>query len=92
MKKVVFVTLIAVAISILSPMSIDFSPAAKGTFLLTLDVCNAGHHLSINSESPCICEYPSSLHVLEMISSVDGFKASFLPFVTVLRKDRPPKV
>jgi hypothetical protein len=93
MKARIFIVLIALTLSILSPVAVNHSPAANGTFLLTFDVCNAGgHHLSVNSDSVSICEYPVALHIFETTSSVDGFKPLSKPFLIAVQKDRPPQV
>jgi len=65
------ILLIALAIAIFSPMPINLTQDSHGTFLLTLDVCNAGgHHLSVNSDSASICEQPSMPSVFDLATSV----------------------
>jgi hypothetical protein len=93
MKARIFIALIALTLSILSPVSLNLSPAANGTFLVTFNVCNAGgQHLSADSHSASMCEYPTVLHVFETTSSVDGFKPLSKPFLIAVQKDRPPQV
>lgn len=92
MRKAVYVALFAVVISLLSPFSINLSPAAEGSSLITLDSCHAGHPLSVNAESPCICEHINVLNVVEAESSIDGVPSSLRHFFTTFRKDRPPRI
>lgn len=91
--KLKVTVLIALTIAIFSPMSINLAPASHGTFLLTLDVCNAGgQHLSVNSDSASICEEPSTPCIFEVTTSVEIIKLVFRPYLIAIQKDRPPQV
>ena len=91
--KVKITILIALTITIFSPMSINLPPASDGTFLLTLDVCNAGgHHLSVDSDSASICDQPSALLIFEPTTSVEIIRPVFKPYLISIQKDRPPQV
>jgi hypothetical protein len=91
--KVKVIILIALTLSIFSPMSINLAPASHGTFLLTLDVCNAeGHPLSANSDSASICEQPFTPCVFELTTSIEIIKPVFKPYLISIQKDRPPQV
>jgi hypothetical protein len=73
-------------------VSLNLSPAANGTFLVTFNVCNAGgHYLSADSHSASICEYSAALHVFETTSLVDAFNPLSKPFLIAVQKDRPPQ-
>jgi hypothetical protein len=93
MKARTFIVLIALTLSILSPVSLNLSLAATGTFLATFNVCNAGGHcLSASSHSAGICEYPTLARLFEVTSSVPDFKRPSKPFLIAFQKDRPPQV
>ena len=91
--KVKVTLLIALTIAIFSPMPINLAPDSHGTFLLTLDVCNAGgHHLSVNSDSAIICEEPSTPCAFDLPTSVEIIKPVFKSYLIAIQKDRPPQV
>jgi hypothetical protein len=93
MKARIFIVLIALTLSIFLPASFNLSPAANGTFLVALNVCDtAGHCLSADSHLASICQYPTILHVFEATSSVDDFKPLSRPFLIAVQKDHPPQV
>jgi hypothetical protein len=92
MRERTLIVLGVLIISILAPVSFDFSPAVNGTFLLAFDVCSAGAHaLSSNSESSCIFESPLALRIFETTSSATIPKIQFKPLLFAIQKDRPPQ-
>ncbi len=93
MKMQTFVVLVALIVSILTPVSINFSPAANGTALVSLDVCSAGaHSLAPNSESVCLSESLVTVRLFELTSTVAVVRPVLKPLLFAFKKDRPPQI
>ena len=93
MRKAAVSALIAVLMTILSPVCINYAPAEKGVSLINLDVCNLnGHFAPIGAQSPCIYEKPFALHIPQTVSSVPNQNKLLMPFLLTFQKDRPPAV
>lgn len=85
--------LIALSVSIISPLSAHISVSSNGTFLITLDVCiAAGCALSVNQYLPCLYEYQFEFPVLEITDLFDNSNPAFKPLLIAFQMDRPPRV
>jgi len=85
--------LIALSLSIISPLSINISFTHDGTYLVTLDVCHASSPpLSVNTDMPYQHESPSQLAVLEATDLYETLDPKFSPLLITLQIDHPPRV
>ncbi len=79
-------------LAVLSPLSINVSPLAKGSYIVTFDVCHAsGSSVLIDSDMPVIDERAFIVTALEFagfIESVDQRPGSNIIF---FQFDRPPR-
>jgi len=91
MRTGLILALFAVALSIISPMSLCIAAPSEGTSIVTLDMCNAGPLISLSHEGVCICDQAVTLHVQETMAALDGETDPFRQFLLALSIDRPPR-
>lgn len=85
--------LILLLLSVFAPLSLNIAPAKDGTYLLSLDVCNAqAAALSTSFDVPCICSSPvkvcSICFMAVLGPDTDIFYTYLLPYLT----EHPPRV
>ncbi|MEW6108780.1 MAG: hypothetical protein AB1632_06395 [Nitrospirota bacterium] len=84
--------LIALSVSIISPLSVNISVSSDGTYIFTLDVCAAaGQSLSANQNMPFLCEYQFETPVLEIEEILKDFYPSINTVLVVFQKEQPPR-
>ena len=92
MKPRAVVILIALAVSIFAPLSINPSPTGSGTFLITLDVCDAANPaVSANSTMPGIHESPCVIIPAGIVGFTRVVDVMFHPLLFATQEEHPPK-
>jgi len=93
MKAGTVFILLALALSIVSPLSITLSSSGDGTFLISLDVCSAANPaVSSHSSVPAIHECPCLIRPAESIGLLMIIDPVFHPFLISSEDDQPPRV
>ncbi|NOX19742.1 MAG: hypothetical protein GXO99_00550 [Nitrospirae bacterium] len=93
MRVKAIIVLLAVLITIFSPVSLTLKPASDGTFLITLDVCNANAGGPLKAaDGAYIPFYPFQICKLCVISFIEPEKINFTLFLLPTTLEHPPKV
>lgn len=92
MKTRCWLVLLALSLSLLSPLSINISPSDKDTFIVTLDVCHAaGSAVSLNSDMPVIYDHPVGMRSLEFAGFVATSDYRTDRDILSFQLERPPR-
>jgi len=92
MKKVALILLMVLFSALCSPLTIIAAPSDSGSFLVTLDVCNAsGSFLSVNADCPAIQECSLNIVPLVFLEYLDEVRPLFNPSVIISKQERPPQ-
>ncbi len=79
-------------LAVLSPLSINISPLAKGSYIVTFDVCHAsGSSVLIGSEMPVINESACKVGPLEFAGLVELTEQCPISNIVLFQFDRPPR-
>ena len=93
MKARALVILFALTVSIVAPLSVAPSPAGGGTFLVTLDVCDAANPaVSANSTMPGIHESPCIIIPAVFVDFTRITSLMFHPLLIATQEEHPPKI
>ncbi|MDA8155734.1 MAG: hypothetical protein M0Z52_04660 [Actinomycetota bacterium] len=91
MTKGALLALIAVAMALMAPVSINFSPEKDGVSFMALDVCHAnGHFAKASQDTACLRKCPVLFHKPQTGSPLASPAALPAPFLAAAEKDRPP--
>ncbi len=93
MRLKALIVLFVILISILTPMSLTLKPVSEGTFILTLDICNANAGGTFNTaNSFYIPVTPFKLCNFCNISFKKIEKKCFRFFILSTALEHPPKI
>lgn len=93
MKGRALVILIALAVSVVVPLSVTPSPAGNGTFLIMLDICDAANPaLSANSTMPGIHECPCTILPAGFVGFTHVVDVMFHPLLIAAQEEHPPRI
>ena len=93
MKIKIVLILIALTVSIASPLSINIAPSINGTYLFSLDVCQASSPAaSVNVNMRYIYECPCRHIILEFVGFHEVLNPSFNSFLVAFQEEHPPRV
>lgn len=92
MKIASSLILLALALFIVSPLSIQIAPSDEGTFIVTLDVCHAsGSAVSPNADMPAIDERPCSFQPVALAGFIETLSHDCRLYVPSFQLERPPR-
>lgn len=93
MKTRAVVILIALAVSIFAPLSVASPPDGSGTFLVTLDVCDAANPgVSSNSTMPGVHECQCIIIPAGFVGFTRVVEVVFHPLLFATQEEHPPKI
>jgi hypothetical protein len=93
MKAGVLLTLIALMVSIVVPLSITLSHDGSGTFLVALDICGAANPaVSADSTMPGIHERPCTVIPGGFVGFTQMIDAMFHPLLIAAQEEHPPRI
>jgi hypothetical protein len=85
--------LIALTVSLVTPLSVAVAPSGGGTFLVALDVCGtANPAVSSGSAMPGIHELPCTMSPAGFIGFVEISDVLFHPLLLSSQEEHPPRV
>ncbi len=93
MKVKSVIVLLAIAFSILSPLSVHLTIAHEKTSIGTFDVCHAGSlAVSGSLDMPTMSEPVSCPFVPSYKDGVEILELTYQPFILIFQEEHPPKV
>jgi hypothetical protein len=92
MKARALLILIALTVSIAAPLSVTPSPVESGTFLITLDVCDAANPaVSTGSTMPGIHECQCIVRPAAFVGFTRITGIIFRPLLIATQEEHPPR-
>jgi len=92
MKIQRILVVIALSLSVLSPLSVSISPLDDHSYIMTLDVCNAsGSALSVNADAPALLESSGKLCPLAFCGHTEVIYSACKLSLLSSQLERPPR-
>jgi len=93
MKTGSLLLLAVLCLSLVSPLTIHLASAGQEEHFVTLDVCHATDaSLSANADSPALFESPCRSVTLEFAGFHEPGSIVFIPYLSSLQQERPPRI
>ncbi len=85
--------LLALTVSVISPLTIHVSTSDKQAIIIALDVCHAsGDTFSVNAETPVVHECFCNPAPLEISEFVETCSSSFASSIFSVQIEQPPRI
>jgi len=93
MKVRSVIVLLAIAVSVLSPLSVHMTIAHDQTFIGAFDVCHAGSlALQTGNDMPCVCQPIYGLYLPQRAEGTQILDLTRKIFPPTLQEEHPPKI
>jgi len=93
MKVRSVIVLLAIAVSVLSPLSVHLTIAHGQEAIGTFDVCHAGSlALSTSLDMPCVSQPVYSLYCPPFVESAQILDPTIKLLISPFQKEHPPKI